>query len=149
MTDIVDKLTRSRMMAGIQGKDTKPELKLRSALHRLGLRYKLHAAELPGRPDLVFPKFKAVIEVQGCFWHRHEGCRYCSMPTSNIQFWKKKFARTIERDRENVALLLKDGWRVAVIWECALKDLDTSACATKVGKWIKSSRKFMELPHVL
>src|ERR1700742_506126 len=102
MVDVVDKNTRSRMMAGIRGKDTKPEIALRHALHREGLRYRLHVAGIPGRPDMVFPKHRAAVQVHGCFWHRHENCIFCTTPGSNKKFWKSKFDETIERDERKL-----------------------------------------------
>lgn len=119
MTDIVSPDVRSRMMSGIRAKDTRPELVLRRALHALGFRYRLHARNLPGTPDLVFPKYRAIIQVHGCFWHRH-GCRKTTNPTSNGEFWKAKFARNVERDLEIETELRRLGWRVAVFWECEI-----------------------------
>lgn len=113
------------MMSGIRGKNTQPELVLRQALHARGFRYRLHAPELPGKPDLVFPKHRAVIQVHGCFWHRH-GCDKTSIPSSNSEFWQKKFERNVERDREVELQLRELGWRVGVVWECAIgKRLDS------------------------
>lgn len=145
MADIVDKETRSRMMSGIRGRDTKPELTLRRALHQRGLRYRLHGADLPGRPDLVFPRRKAVIFVHGCFWHRHEGCQLATTPTSNIGFWVQKFEKTVERDSRNMRLLHKAHWRVAVVWECALRRYPVEAVAENVGTWLKSADTALEL----
>ncbi|MEP3428349.1 MAG: very short patch repair endonuclease [Roseibium sp.] len=99
MADIVDKKTRSRMMAGIKGKNTKPELKLREALHRRGFRYRLHSRNIVGKPDLVLRKYNAVIFVHGCFWHRHIGCRYTSSPSTRTEFWQSKFEGNIKRDK--------------------------------------------------
>src|SRR5690554_4391652 len=121
MTDIVNNVTRSRMMSGIRGKDTKPELLLRTAMHALGLRYRLHGKGLPGKPDIVFHSRKAAIFVHGCFWHRHEGCRFATTPATHPVFWRDKFASNTDRDRRNVCKLLDDGWRVAIVWECALR----------------------------
>lgn len=121
MTDIVDSQTRSRMMAGIRGKDTKPELILRRSLHAQGFRYRLHAKGIPGKPDLVLPKYKAVIFVHGCFWHRHEGCRYATTPATRPEFWAEKFAANVRRDRATCQTLKARGWRVATVWECALR----------------------------
>jgi DNA mismatch endonuclease (patch repair protein) len=118
MADIVDKATRSRMMAGIRGRNTKPELVVRRFLHRAGLRYRLHDRRLPGRPDLVFPKHKAVVEVRGCFWHQHPGCRFAYMPQSNNRFWAAKLAGNVARDLRNEEALRALGWRLVVIWEC-------------------------------
>jgi DNA mismatch endonuclease, patch repair protein len=144
MIDVVDRITRSRMMAGIRGKDTKPELDLRRALHRGGLRYRLHVAGLPGRPDIVLPKYSAVIEVRGCFWHRHKACRFCTRPASNPHFWKSKFGETIKRDRRNLEALRKLGWKVAIVWECSIKDKGAEAVAGKIAAWLQTGRSFKE-----
>ncbi len=121
MTDIVDKKTRSRMMAGIRGKDTKPELLVRRFLHARGFRYRLHDKRLPGSPDIVLPKHKLAVFVHGCFWHRHAGCRLASTPDQNRQQWMKKFSLNADRDARQIQILLESGWRVLVIWECGLK----------------------------
>lgn len=121
MADIVDKATRSRMMAGIGGKNTKPEMVLRRALHARGFRYRLHVASLPGRPDIVLPKHQAVILVHGCFWHRHPGCRFATTPATRPDFWLEKFRQNIIRDQRNLAALRDQGWRVATVWECDLR----------------------------
>ena len=102
MTDIVDSQTRSRMMSGIRGKNTKPELALRRSLHALGFRYRLHAKGIPGKPDIVMPKYRAVIFVHGCFWHRHAGCRYATVPATRPEFWATKFDANVVRDVANV-----------------------------------------------
>ena len=120
MTDIVDTKTRSRMMSGIQGKNTKPEVMVRKALFAEGFRYRLHGKQLPGKPDLVFPKYRAVILVNGCFWHLH-GCHLFKWPSSRPEFWKQKLEGNKERDLRNMEQLQQQGWRVLVIWECALK----------------------------
>ncbi|WP_420720181.1 very short patch repair endonuclease [Abyssibius alkaniclasticus] len=109
MTDIVDKQTRSRMMAGIKGKNTKPELVLRRALHARGFRYRLHSKNVPGRPDLVFPKHHAIVFVHGCFWHRHEGCRHTTTPSTRPEFWQAKFDANVARDRSVHDQLLDAG----------------------------------------
>lgn len=115
--DIVSPAVRSRMMGGIKGKDTMPERVVRSAAHRLGLRFRLHRKDLPGRPDLVFPKYRTVLFVHGCFWHRHD-CRLAAVPASRPEFWANKFSATVSRDVRNRLLLEAMGWRVAEIWEC-------------------------------
>lgn len=120
MVDIVDKQTRSRMMSGIRGKDTKPELIIRKALFAKGFRYKLHDKKLPGKPDLVFPKYHAVIFIHGCFWHRHN-CHLFKWPSTRPEFWKKKINRNVEVDKRNYKQLKKDGWYILTVWECALK----------------------------
>jgi DNA mismatch endonuclease (patch repair protein) len=125
MVDILTPDQRSAMMSRIRSKDTKPEMIVRRAAHALGYRFRLHRRDLPGRPDLVFPRLGKVIFVHGCFWHRHEGCRYSYSPKSNLAFWKKKFTRNVERDRETMKKLQKLGWIVLVIWECETVDLST------------------------
>jgi DNA mismatch endonuclease (patch repair protein) len=122
LADIVDKATRSRMMAGIRGKNTRPELLVRSWLHRQGLRFRLHGPGLPGRPDLSLPRYKTAVFVHGCFWHRHPGCRYATTPASNAAFWKAKFTANVLRDEKARAELKRLGWRVEVIWECECRD---------------------------
>ncbi len=119
--DVVDAATRSRMMAGIRGKDTKPELIVRRFLHRAGLRFRLHA-KLPGKPDLVLPKHRAAVFVHGCFWHRHEGCRYATTPANNAAAWQEKFAANVRRDAKVRQQLEELGWRVLVIWSCELDE---------------------------
>lgn len=121
MTDIVDPATRSRIMASIRGRNTKPELLVRSCLHRSGVRFRLHVRDLPGRPDLVFSKYRVALFVHGCFWHRHNSCRYAYTPSANSQKWLAKFEANVERDRRQIDLLRQSGWRVFVIWECALR----------------------------
>ena len=106
-------------MSKIRGRDTSPELALRRALHSLGLRFRVHAA-LPGKPDIVLPRHKAVVFVHGCFWHRHEGCKVASNPKSNTAFWEEKFERNVARDRRVAGQLEAAGWRVLVSWECEL-----------------------------
>ena len=122
MVDIVDKETRSRMMSGIRGKDTLPEIAVRKYLHSKGLRYRLHVKTLPGKPDLVFPKYRLALFIHGYFWHRHKGCRYATTPTSNPEFWQKKFEANVQRDKEVTRKLKHAGWRVLVIWECEIND---------------------------
>jgi DNA mismatch endonuclease (patch repair protein) len=133
MADIVDTATRSRMMAGIRGQDTKPEMAVRRALHAAGLRFRLHAATLQGRPDIVLPSRRLVIFVHGCFWHRHPGCRYATIPTTRPDFWRRKFEANQQRDAAVAASLSASGWKVMIIWECETKDPDRLASAvTKV-----------------
>lgn len=122
MTDIVDAQRRSEMMAGIRSRNTAPELAVRRIAHRMGLRFRLHRNDLPGRPDLVFPKHRMAVFVHGCFWHRHEGCRHASMPKSRTVFWTRKFAANVERDARQQAALSTLGWRVLVIWQCETTD---------------------------
>lgn len=119
--DVVDSATRSRMMSGIRSKDTKPEMTVRRYLHGRGFRYRLHAKDLPGSPDLVLPKYRVAILVHGCFWHRHPGCRFATTPASNIEKWNTKFQMNVDRDARKLTSLQAAGWRVIVVWECELR----------------------------
>lgn len=136
MVDVVDRATRSRMMSGIRGKDTKPELIVRSFLHRAGLRFRLHA-KLPGKPDLVLLKYRAAVFVHGCFWHRHEGCRYATTPANNAGFWREKFAANVARDAKAKQQLEGFGWRVLIIWSCELDERRLTKLATAIRKSTK------------
>ena len=108
-------------MSRIPSKDTKPELKVRSFLFRHGFRFRLHVKNLPGHPDIVLPKYRTVVEVRGCFWHRHPGCRQSTTPSTNAEFWQEKFKRNVERDEKTEKQLKELGWNLIVIWECELK----------------------------
>ena len=114
---------RHRNMSAVKGKDTKPELLVRKLLHALGYRFRIQRKGLPGRPDIVLPRYKTAIFVNGCFWHRHEGCKYASTPSTNSEFWEKKFTANVERDARNYAALKEQGWNVIVIWECEIKEI--------------------------
>lgn len=105
-------------MFRIRGRDTKPELIVRSTLHRLGLRFRLHSAKLPGKPDIVLARWRTVVLVHGCFWHRHEACRYAYTPKSRLEFWMRKFDENKRRDVRNLEALVSCGWRVITVWEC-------------------------------
>lgn len=120
--DVFTPEQRSRVMAAVKGADTKPELRVRKALHALGYRYRLHRADLPGRPDIVFPRHRAAVFVHGCFWHGHDCTRGARKPKTNAAYWSAKIARTIARDDGTMRALQTLGWRVHVVWECALKD---------------------------
>ena len=122
MTDIVDRQRRSEMMAGIRRRDTAPEMAVRRIAHRMGLRFRLQRKDLPGRPDLVLPKHRLAVFVHGCFWHRHEGCRYASTPKSRVAFWTEKFESNVARDARQEAALRVLGWRVLIIWQCETRD---------------------------
>jgi DNA mismatch endonuclease, patch repair protein len=122
VTDIVDAETRSKMMASIRRQDTKPEQLVRRYLHAAGLRFRLHDRRLPGTPDLVLPRYRAAVFVNGCFWHRHVGCRCAVTPSTRPEFWATKFASNVARDRLNSAALIKCGWRVLTIWECEVRE---------------------------
>lgn len=121
MTDIKTPEQRSRNMAAIKGKDTKPEMIVRKYLFSRGMRFRVQVRKLPGTPDIVLPKYKTVVFVNGCFWHGHEGCKYFRLPKSNVEFWKEKIERNIERDKESMRALLDLGWRVIRVWECQLR----------------------------
>ena len=114
---------RRRNMSAIKGRDTKPEILLRKLLHSLGYRFRIQRKDLPGRPDIVLPRYKTAIFVNGCFWHRHEGCKYVSTPSTNSEFWEKKFASNVDRDARNYAALKALGWHVVIIWECEVKEI--------------------------
>ena len=146
MADVVDRVKRSQMMAGIRGKNTKPEKTIRTALHAAGFRYRTHVPDLPGKPDLVFPKYKAVVLVHGCFWHRHRDCRWCTQPSSNETFWSTKFEENVRRDQRNISELEALGWRIAVVWECALRLQGTALVIESLGKWLIGSTSRLTLP---
>lgn len=131
--DVVDKATRSRMMSGIRGKDTQPELIVRSFLHRTGLRFRLHA-KLPGKPDLVFPKYSTAVFVHGCFWHRHKGCRFTTTPKTRTEFWEAKFASNVSRDAAVKKRLGALGWRVLVVWACQIDEKELGTLATTIRR---------------
>lgn len=146
MADIVDAATRSRMMAGIRSKNTKPEIALRRALHRRGFRYRLHSTDLPGKPDLVFRSSRAVIFVHGCFWHGHD-CLLFRLPSTRRQFWADKISANRRHDELVRAQLADLGWRQLVIWECATRGKganDMEAVADRIAMWIKSRRRSAE-----
>lgn len=140
MADVVDAATRSRMMSGIRGKNTKPELLIRKALHARGFRYRLHCRDLPGNPDLCLPKYRAVIFVHGCFWHGH-GCHLFKWPKTRPEFWREKIGRNCEVDAAALAKLAAQGWRVGIVWECALKGrerLDLTEVLDSLSSWLES-----------
>jgi DNA mismatch endonuclease (patch repair protein) len=137
MADIMSSEQRSERMSRIRGRDTRPELALRRLLHAAGFRYRLHQ-NLPGRPDLVLPKYGAIIFVHGCFWHRHAGCRVANTPKSNVDFWMGKFTRNVARDATVESTLRNSGWRVLVVWECELNTKEkATATDAKVGSWLR------------
>lgn len=145
MADVVDRATRSRMMSGIRGKHTKPELLLRKFLHGQGFRFRLHRRDLPGAPDLVLPRYSVAIFVHGCFWHRHSGCFYTTTPATRPDFWQAKFQANIRRDSRNQAELTSLGWRILVVWECGFKH-----CAERLSDipvLIDGVNQYQEWPH--
>lgn len=132
MADVHTPEQRSYNMSQIKGRDTKPEKTLRSLLHRNGFRFRIHYSKLPGRPDIVLPKYRSVIFVHGCFWHRHPRCRYAYTPKSRTEFWNEKLNGNVERDRENISLLRKAGWYPIIVWECELNK-NADAVLTKIS----------------
>ena len=147
MVDTVDQLTRSRIMSRVGGKNTRPERVLKRGLHKMGFRYRIHVVGLPGRPDLAFARFRAVCFVHGCFWHRHAGCRRATDPATRVEFWQAKFRQNIQRDRNTKKSLLEEGWRVAVIWECALDGERVQGTVEEIGHWLWGSEPELEIPH--
>jgi len=147
MADVVDKETRSRMMSGIRAKNTKPEMVVRRGIFRRGFRYRIHVRSLPGRPDLVLPRYGAVVFVHGCFWHRHD-CELFRWPQSKKVFWRKKLDRNAKLDRLAIQSLREAGWRVLVVWECAIKGHNRGnipRMLTAMERWLKSRSPFREL----
>jgi DNA mismatch endonuclease (patch repair protein) len=147
MTDIVDEKTRSVMMSGIRGKNTKPEIIVRKKLFNLGFRYKLHDHNLPGKPDLVFPKYKAVIFINGCFWHGHN-CHLFKYPKTRKKFWRQKIIKTRITDKRNIAELKSNEWRILQIWECAIKGkekLELIDVISITSNWLKSDICYQEI----
>ena len=142
--DTVDKPTRSKIMSSVKQKDTRPEMKLRKSLHKAGFRYRLHDNKLPGTPDIVFRKYSAVIFVHGCFWHRH-GCKFSTFPLTNNDFWQKKFKSNIIRDKKKTESLLKNDWRVLVMWECTLKIWRDKEITKAARDWLISEISYKEM----
>lgn len=150
MVDVVDSSTRSRMMAGIKGKNTRPEIEIRKRLFALGYRYRLHDTKLPGKPDLILPRYNAVIFINGCFWHAHD-CSLFKWPSTRKKFWKKKLTRNREKDIENNVVLKELGWRILTIWECSFRGVgkkrekEIDVIIKKTVKWLSSSKRFLEI----
>lgn len=139
MADVHSKETRSYNMSRIRSKDTKPEMLVRKFLHAQGFRYRLHVKDLPGKPDIVLPKYKTVIFVHGCFWHGHEGCRYYVVPKTRTEWWTNKINRNILKDQSAKQLLVSNGWRVLDIWECELKKIQSDHTLNSVVKLLWQS----------
>ncbi|WP_349973271.1 very short patch repair endonuclease [Pseudomonas caspiana] len=147
MVDVVDVATRSRMMSGIQGKNTSPEMLIRKALHARGFRFRIHAKHLPGKPDLLFPKYKAVVFIHGCFWHGH-ACRYFKVPKTRTGFWLDKIGKNQARDGLQEAALKAMGWRVLVVWECAVRSMKkekSTALVDLISDWLKGDDRFFQV----
>lgn len=146
MADIVDSKTRSRMMSGIQGKNTKPEILVRKALSAKGYRYRLHCKDLPGTPDIVMPSRRIAIFVHGCFWHKHDGCRLAKMPLTRPEFWSEKLGANVARDLKAISILVNQEWRVLQVWECSTKSkkrLQTLPDA--LARWIDGAEPLGEI----
>lgn len=148
MADTVSPEKRSDMMSGIRGKDTKPEIVVRRLLHRLGYRFRLHCKDLPGRPDIVLPKWRTVIFVNGCYWHGHKDCHLFRLPKTRTEFWSKKIEGNQARDQRNYIVLEAAGWKVLVIWECAVskkKSLTTKQLEIALTAAFKSSKSLIDI----
>jgi len=146
MADIVDSATRSRMMSGIRGRDTKPEKLIRSLLHRRGFRFRVNHPDLPGKPDIVFPRLRAVVFVHGCFWHGHD-CPLFRLPGTRTEFWATKIARNRANDTRVTQALRDAGWRVATVWECVLRgrNKDIPGSVDTLAEWLRSEVAAIEL----
>jgi len=144
MVYVMSRDRRSALMSRIRERDTGPELRIRHYLWRAGFRYQLYRKDLPGRPDLVLPKWHAVVFVHGCFWHRHAGCPYFRLPKTRTGFWNDKLQRNHERDVSTIASLLRNGWRVAIVWECATRK-DADMAGRKLAVWIKHGKGNIEV----
>lgn len=138
MTDTVAPEVRSRIMSAVRGKNTQPEMAIRRGLHTLGFRFLLHDRRLPGKPDLVFPKRKAVVFIEGCFWHGHEGCRLFRLPSSRTDYWREKIARNVERDLATRGALDDLGWRHLTVWECAIRGKGAEGTIARTAEWLAS-----------
>jgi len=146
MADIVAPKIRSRMMSGILGKNTKPEIAVRRALFAAGFRFRLHRRDLPGAPDVVLPGRRVAVFIHGCFWHQHMACRYAKLPSTNPEFWKAKLEGNSIRDRRNVEALLALGWRVLTVWECATRDRDLLPVLPEIlTGWIRGAEPIGEI----
>lgn len=147
MVDILTTAQRSKRMSIVPHKDTKVEKTIRSILHRNGFRFRKNVKKLPGTPDIVLPKYKAIIFVHGCFWHGHVDCKKSRLPVTNLEFWKNKRQKNIARDARKMALLIDSGWRISIVWQCALKNSETlSRNIDALQDWIMSTDTFLELP---
>ncbi|CAN7505210.1 very short patch repair endonuclease [Acidovorax sp. LjRoot38] len=146
MTDVVSPAVRSAMMAGIRGKNTKPEMLVRKALFAAGYRFRLHRKDLPGSPDIVLPGRKVAIFVHGCFWHAHQGCRLAKLPATRPDFWRDKLGRNVARDAAAVSTLRLQGWRVLVVWECFIRQQqELPSIAAAISDWIEQGAGAGEL----
>ena len=137
-------------MSRVRSSETKPELQLRSVLHKAGFRFRKNVKELPGKPDVLLPKYKAIIFIHGCFWHGHLDCKKAKLPATRTEFWKTKIEGNIQRDKKSIQLLQEQGWRIAVIWECAVKNKQALSETTELlASWLKSDDLFLEIPKLV
>ncbi|CAN5662751.1 hypothetical protein BH10BAC2_BH10BAC2_01930 [soil metagenome] len=132
MADVHSKETRSYNMSQIKGRNTKPEMLVRTFLHAQGFRYKLHDKSLPGKPDLVLPKYKTIIFIHGCFWHGHNGCKYYVVPKTRTAWWMNKINGNIANDKKAIKALKKDGWKIIIVWECDLRTVKVEKTLIKL-----------------
>lgn len=144
MADVMSCEKRSALMSRVRGTNTGPELIVRKLLWHSGLRFRLHAKELPGKPDIIFPRWRAAVFVHGCFWHRHQECSLFRLPRTRPEFWDEKLRKNQERDAKSLVTLRRLGWRVAVVWECAVK-LDPMRVGHLLASWIRSEDAGIEL----
>ena len=141
--DVFDKEKRSDIMAKVKGKNTKPELLVRSVLYKMGYRFRLYRKDLPGNPDITLPKFKKVIFIHGCFWHSHKNCKRSKRPTTNYEFWNKKLNKNILRDKKVIKQLNEMGWESLIIWTCEIKDINT--IKQKLDNFLKGDNSTNEI----
>lgn len=148
MTDVHTIEARSRNMAAVRSKNTKPEILIRQALFARGYRYRLHCSELPGKPDVVLPKYRAAIQIQGCFWHRHN-CRYFKWPATRPEFWREKIECNVVRDQRMLYQLKAKNWRALIVWECVLKSAtpdEFDMLIDKIEHWLQGNSGYLEIP---
>lgn len=144
MADVVDKETRSRMMANITSRNTKPERFVRSELHKRGFRFRINVKGIKGTPDIVLKRYSALIFTHGCFWHGHN-CHYFKLPATRRDFWSNKIECNKKRDKETISMLIKNGWRVCIVWECAIRSPKRVELISQIARWIINNRKFKEI----
>jgi len=146
MVDVVDRATRSRMISGIRGRNTKPEILIRRLLHLHGFRFRLHVRDLPGKPDIVLPRYHAIVFVHGCFWHGHD-CPLFKWPGTRPDFWREKIGRNQAKDNLVREALLANGWRVGIVWECALRGAgkNIEGVAQSLSEWLRSVAPLIEV----
>lgn len=148
MNDFMTDAQRSRAMSKVRGQNTKPEIKIRSGLHRQGFRFRVNNSKLPGRPDIALKKYSVAIFIHGCFWHCHINCPKSKMPQTRAEFWKNKISNNVIRDQKNIKTLSEIGWRIAVVWECGIKkEKDLIETLGTLNRWIKEGKSHIELPQ--